>query len=47
MNFNLSGADLSRSLFLTQVQINLAKGDLYTKLPPYLDHLPHWAGVIV
>ncbi|KZR60145.1 hypothetical protein A3781_08090 [Bacillus badius] len=39
---DLSGADLRGSIFLTQAQINAAKGSLNTKLPPALIHPPHW-----
>jgi len=39
---DLRGADLSQSFFLTQVQINTAKGDLSTKLPPFIDRPAHW-----
>lgn len=39
---DLSGADLRGSIFLTQAQINAAKGSLNTKLPPTLIHPPHW-----
>lgn len=40
---DLSGANLSNSFFLTQGQINLAKGSLDTKLPKGLKRPPHWA----
>lgn len=30
---DLRGADLTGSIFLTQAQVNAAKGDRYTKLP--------------
>lgn len=39
---NLCGADLSESLFLTQAQVNSAKGDKGTCLPPYLYHPENW-----
>ncbi|WP_110930730.1 pentapeptide repeat-containing protein [Paenibacillus bouchesdurhonensis] len=39
---DLRGADLTESIFLTQAQINSAKGDAYTKLPPTLDRPMHW-----
>ncbi|WP_282942095.1 pentapeptide repeat-containing protein [Paenibacillus sp. RC67] len=39
---DLSGADLRGSIFLTQAQINSAKGDVNTKLPPSIIHPPHW-----
>lgn len=39
---NLSGADFTGSLFLTQFQINAAKGDTRTKLPVSLNRPPHW-----
>jgi hypothetical protein len=41
---NLRGADLSNSIFLTQAQINTAKGDLHTKLPPMLSRPTPWTG---
>lgn len=39
---NLSGADFTGSIFLTQVQVNAAKGDIHTKLPPSLSRPSHW-----
>lgn len=39
---NLRGADLSESMFLTQSQINVARGDSNTKLPPSLVRPIHW-----
>jgi uncharacterized protein YjbI with pentapeptide repeats len=39
---DLRGADLGRSFFLTQNQINSAKGDLSTKLPSFIERPPHW-----
>jgi len=39
---NLSGADLSTSFFLTQSQLNSAKGDASTRLPPSLTRPAHW-----
>ncbi|WP_158851962.1 pentapeptide repeat-containing protein [Saccharothrix deserti] len=39
---NLSGADLTGSFFLTQAQVDAAKGDRTTKLPPPLTRPPHW-----
>jgi uncharacterized protein YjbI with pentapeptide repeats len=39
---DLSGADLTGCLFLTQSQVNAAKGDTATKLPPSLLRPPHW-----
>jgi uncharacterized protein YjbI with pentapeptide repeats len=39
---DLRGANLSGSLFLTQFQINAAKGDANTKLPPSLIRPAHW-----
>lgn len=39
---NLSGANLIGSIFLTQAQLNAAKGDVHTKLPPSLSHPSHW-----
>ena len=40
---DLGGADLTGSLFLTQAQLNAAKGDAGTKLPPSLARPPHWS----
>ncbi|WP_227793540.1 pentapeptide repeat-containing protein [Paenibacillus guangzhouensis] len=40
---DLRGADLSTSLFLTQSQVNAAKGDESTKLPASLIRPPHWS----
>jgi Pentapeptide repeats (8 copies) len=39
---NLGGADLRDSIFLTQFQVNAAKGDAATQLPQTLTHPPHW-----
>jgi uncharacterized protein YjbI with pentapeptide repeats len=39
---NFSGADLSNSIFLTQAQINAAKGDSKTKLPKLLVRPNYW-----
>jgi uncharacterized protein YjbI with pentapeptide repeats len=39
---DLRGADLTGSIFLTQAQLDAAKGDLGTKLPPSLGHPAHW-----
>ncbi|MED3907669.1 pentapeptide repeat-containing protein [Peribacillus simplex] len=39
---DLSGADLTGSFFITQAQINSAKGDMKTKLPPSLSIPDHW-----
>ncbi len=40
----LAGADLSSSLFLTQAQLDAARGDATTKLAPALRHPAHWPG---
>lgn len=40
---NLGGADLTESIFLTQAQLNAAKGDAETKLPPSLIRPAHWS----
>ncbi|WP_404447002.1 pentapeptide repeat-containing protein [Bacillus sp. RC252] len=39
---DLRGADLSDSIFVTQSQVNAAKGDRSTKLPSSLDRPEHW-----
>lgn len=39
---DLSGADLSECLYLTQAQLNAAKGDSQTKLPRALRLPGHW-----
>jgi uncharacterized protein YjbI with pentapeptide repeats len=39
---DLSGADLNGSIFLTQAQVNAAKGDSTTKLPLALRIPDHW-----
>ncbi|WP_167137544.1 pentapeptide repeat-containing protein [Diaminobutyricimonas sp. TR449] len=39
---NLSGADLSEALFLTQAQVNSARGDTRTQLPRRLTRPAHW-----
>ncbi|RBM19575.1 hypothetical protein DI005_15305 [Prauserella sp. PE36] len=40
---DLRGADLSTSLFLIQSQLDAARGDGTTKLPPALARPAHWA----
>jgi uncharacterized protein YjbI with pentapeptide repeats len=42
---DLRGADLTESIFLTQAQINAAKGDANTKLPPSLTRPMHWTTI--
>jgi hypothetical protein len=37
------GADLAGVLFLTQFQVNAARGDAETRIAPTLDRPPHWA----
>ncbi|MFP7732413.1 pentapeptide repeat-containing protein [Priestia aryabhattai] len=39
---DLSGADLAGSIFLTQAQMNAAKGNVHTKLPANLAIPRHW-----
>jgi uncharacterized protein YjbI with pentapeptide repeats len=39
---DLSGADLTGALFLTQAQVDAAKGSRATKLPTTLTHPAHW-----
>lgn len=39
---DLSDADLTGALFLTQAQLNAAKGNAATKLPDALTRPPHW-----
>lgn len=39
---DLRGADLRGSIFLTQAQLNSAKGNASTKLPGSVSHPPHW-----
>lgn len=41
---DLRGANLTDSIFLTQSQLNAAKGDANTKLPPSLRPPSHWLG---
>ncbi|MFB7663352.1 pentapeptide repeat-containing protein [Kitasatospora sp. NPDC056138] len=41
-NADLRGADLTGSIFLTQAQLNAARGDATTKLPAALDRPAHW-----
>lgn len=40
---DLAGADLTGSFFLTQPQLNGAKGDAATRLPPALTRPAHWS----
>ncbi|NMS90712.1 pentapeptide repeat-containing protein [Clostridioides difficile] len=39
---DIRGANLKDSMFLTQLQVNTAKGDCNTKLPASLVHPKHW-----
>jgi uncharacterized protein YjbI with pentapeptide repeats len=39
---DLGGADLTGSIFVTQSQVDAARGDLGTKLPPSLSRPAHW-----
>ncbi|MEV0579507.1 pentapeptide repeat-containing protein [Streptomyces sp. NPDC050392] len=39
---DLSGADLTGALFLTQAQVNAARGNGATRLSPALDRPAHW-----
>lgn len=39
---DLSGADLSSALYLTQPQVNAARGDAQTRLPATVVRPPHW-----
>ncbi|MBT3149526.1 pentapeptide repeat-containing protein [Streptomyces sp. CHD11] len=39
---DLSGADLTGALFLTQAQLNAARGDAATVLPPAFSRPSHW-----
>lgn len=39
---DLRGADLRGALFLTQAQVNAARGDRATKLPPSITRPAHW-----
>ncbi|MBA9084951.1 hypothetical protein FHR92_001413 [Fontibacillus solani] len=41
-NADVSGADLRECIFLTQAQVNSAKGNRDTKLPRYLKVPDHW-----
>lgn len=40
---NLNGANLTESIFLTQGQINAAKGNSHTKLPISIIHPKYWS----
>ncbi|MBD7963319.1 pentapeptide repeat-containing protein [Fictibacillus sp. Sa2CUA10] len=42
---DLSGTDLRGSIFLTQAQVNSAKGNADTTLPGRLTHPNHWQRV--
>ncbi|MDD2971286.1 MAG: pentapeptide repeat-containing protein [Lachnospiraceae bacterium] len=42
---NIKNTDLSQSVFLTQMQINSAKGNINTKLPKNLSHPISWQGL--
>jgi len=41
---DLRGADLGQALFVTQAQLNAARGDRETVLPPAADRPRHWIG---
>ena len=40
---DLRGADLTDALFLTQAQVNAARGDETTRIPDTVDRPPHWS----
>jgi hypothetical protein len=40
---NLAGADLASALYVTQLQVNAARGDARTTLPSNLTRPSHWA----
>ncbi|MGW6130718.1 pentapeptide repeat-containing protein [Cellulomonas sp. NPDC055163] len=40
---DLAGADLTETLFLTQSQVNAARGDAATRLPAGLERPAHWS----
>ncbi|PFD88332.1 hypothetical protein CN275_15880 [Bacillus anthracis] len=40
---DIRGADFTNSIFLTQVQVNAARGDKHTKLPKLLSRPSHWS----
>ncbi|MFI9379606.1 pentapeptide repeat-containing protein [Kutzneria sp. NPDC052558] len=40
---DLRGADLTDALFLTQSQVNAARGDAATRIPAGLSRPPHWS----
>ncbi|WP_171169113.1 pentapeptide repeat-containing protein [Streptomyces sp. I05A-00742] len=40
---NLAGADLTGAIFLTQLQVNAARGDARTELPEALTRPGHWS----
>lgn len=42
---DLRGANLSGSIFLTQAQVNAARGDIHTKLPISLRMPAHWLNI--
>ena len=39
---DLSGADLEDAIYLTQMQVNSARGDAMTRLPPGFQRPSHW-----
>ena len=41
---DLSNANLTGTIFLTQFQINSAKGNVHTKIPNFLEKSDHWLG---
>jgi uncharacterized protein YjbI with pentapeptide repeats len=41
-NADLSGADLFGALYLTQAQVNAARGDVHTRIPSALVRPAHW-----
>jgi uncharacterized protein YjbI with pentapeptide repeats len=41
---DLGGADLTGALFVTQTQVNSARGDVRTRIPGELVRPAHWAG---
>jgi hypothetical protein len=43
---DLGGADLAGSIFLTQSQLDAARGDLTTRVPPSLARPSHWPAAV-
>ncbi|KZX19762.1 hypothetical protein ACH61_03144 [Rathayibacter tanaceti] len=43
---DVSGAELAEAIYLTQAQVNSARGDDTTTLPPHFEYPSHWGSAL-